>query len=223
MCRLRPAVCIEAVTDAVGLELQFCSAAGTRLKGPADTTHRFRHQLSPIFRGKDHGIVRDKIVGIVFSYGHIDIGLGIFKALRLKGQPGLLAVKGVLPEKRVPFQLFVDDMGNLMVDGLFAHGETIQGDVGAKFLAKRVRESGKYNGGPIRLIACESGKLDDGIAQKFADEMGVPVLAPTKIVYTNSQGFMVLADDDFEAAELMHNATEKWNPDGWRVFEPKGG
>lgn len=102
-------------------------------------------------------------------------------------------------------------------------GETIQGDVGAKFLAKRVRESGKYNGGPIRLIACESGKLDDGIAQKFADEMGVPVLAPTKIVYTNSQGFMVLADDDFEAAELMHNATEKWNPDGWRVFEPKGG
>ena len=100
--------------------------------------------------------------------------------------------------------------------------KTVQ-EVGAKFFAKRVRESGKYNGGAIRLIACESGKLDDGLAQEFANEMGVPVLAPTKIVYTNSQGFMVLADDDFEAAELLRNATEKWNPDGWRIFTPKGG
>lgn len=101
-----------------------------------------------------------------------------------------------------------------------ATGETVQ-DATAKFLARRVRESGKYNGGSIRLIACESGKLDDGIAQQFANEMGVPVLAPTKTVYTNSQGFMVLADDDLEAAELMKKAKEKWNPEGWRVFKPK--
>ena len=100
--------------------------------------------------------------------------------------------------------------------------ETVQ-NVDARFFARRIRESGKYNGGAIRLIACESGKLDDGIAQEFANEMGVKVLAPTKIVYTNSQGFMVLADDDFEAIELLRQATEKWNPDGWRIFEPKGG
>lgn len=100
--------------------------------------------------------------------------------------------------------------------------ETVQ-NVDARFLAKRIRESGKYNGGAIRLIACESGKLDDGIAQDLANEMGVKVLAPTKIVYTNSQGFIVLADDDFEAMELLRQAIEKWNPDGWRVFEPKEG
>ena len=100
--------------------------------------------------------------------------------------------------------------------------ETVQ-NVGARFIAKRIRESGKYNGGAIRLIACESGKYDDGIAQDFANEMGVKVLAPTKIVYTNSQGFMVLADDDFEAIQLLRQATEKWNPDGWREFEPKEG
>lgn len=99
-------------------------------------------------------------------------------------------------------------------------GETIQ-EVGAAFFARRVRESGKYNGGPIRLIACESGLLDDGLAQEFADIMGVKVLAPTKIVYTNSQGYMVLADDEFEALELLRKATEKWNPEGWRVFEPR--
>ena len=100
--------------------------------------------------------------------------------------------------------------------------ETVQ-NVDARFFARRIRESGKYNGGAIRLIACESGKLDNGIAQEFANEMGVKVLAPTKIVYTNSQGFMVLADDDLEAIELLRQATEKWNPDGWRIFEPKEG
>lgn len=100
--------------------------------------------------------------------------------------------------------------------------ETVQ-NVGARFLAKRIKESGKYNGGAVRLIACEAGKMDDGIAQEFANEMGVKVLAPTKIVYTNSQGYMVLADDDIEAIELLRQATEKWNPDGWRVFEPKEG
>ena len=100
--------------------------------------------------------------------------------------------------------------------------ETVQ-SADAKFFANRVRESEKYTGGNIRLIACESGKLDNGIAQQFANEMGVQVLAPTKIVYTNSQGFIVLADNDLEAAELMRKATEKWNPDGWRVFKPKEG
>ena len=100
-------------------------------------------------------------------------------------------------------------------------GENIQ-DVSAKTLAKRVIESGKYNGGAVRLIACESGKLEDGLAQQFANELGAEVLAPTKIVYSNSQGFMVLADDEFEAAELLRNAKEKWNPEGWVVFKPKG-
>ena len=100
--------------------------------------------------------------------------------------------------------------------------ETVQ-EASAKEFAKRVRESGKYNGGAIRLIACESGKLEDGLAQKFADEMGEEVLAPTKIVFTNSQGYMVLADDDLEAVELLRNAKEKWNPEGWITFKPKGG
>ena len=91
----------------------------------------------------------------------------------------------------------------------------------ARFLANRLRESGKYNGGPIRLIACESGKVDDGIAQALANELGVPVLAPTKTVYIDSQGYMVLADNLDEALELMSNAEKAWNSDGWKVFAPR--
>ena len=101
-------------------------------------------------------------------------------------------------------------------------GETVQ-EASAKFLARRILESGKYNGGAIRLIACESGKYEDGIAQELANELGVNVLAPTKVVYTNSQGYMVVADDEFEALELLKTATKKWNPDGWKEFKPKEG
>ncbi len=99
-------------------------------------------------------------------------------------------------------------------------GETVQ-SADARFLAKRLRESGKYTGGPIRLIACESGKVDDGIAQALANELGVPVFAPTKTVYIDSQGYMVLADDLDEALELMSEAEKAWNPDGWKVFTPR--
>ena len=99
-------------------------------------------------------------------------------------------------------------------------GETVQ-DVDARFLAKLVIESGKYNGGAIRLIACEAGKYEDGIAQKFADEMGVNVLAPTKEVYVDTMGYMVVADDDAVATELLKTATEKWNPEGWKTFKPR--
>lgn len=100
--------------------------------------------------------------------------------------------------------------------------DTVQ-SVSAQFFAKRVKESGKYNGGAIRLIACESGKFDNGLAQQFANEMGVTVLAPTKIVYTNSQGYMVLADSRLEALQLLRKAKDKWDPDGWKEFKPKGG
>lgn len=93
-------------------------------------------------------------------------------------------------------------------------GETIQ-EVSAKKFAEYVKQSGKYNGGSIRLIACEAGKFEDGLAQQFANEMGVEVLAPTKTVYTNSSGSMVLADDRIEAIEMLRNAKGKWNPDGW--------
>ena len=99
-------------------------------------------------------------------------------------------------------------------------GETVQ-DVDASFLAKRIVESGKYNGGPIRLFSCEAGKYEDGPAQKLADELGVNVLAPTKKVYIDIMGYIVIADTKKEADQLLTNATEKWNPKGWKEYRPK--
>lgn len=98
-------------------------------------------------------------------------------------------------------------------------GETVQ-DVDAKFLAERIVESGKYNGGPIRLFSCNAGRYEEGAAQKLADEMGVTVLAPTKAVFIHPMGYVVVADNNREAERLLEAATEKWTLEGWKYFKP---
>ncbi len=99
-------------------------------------------------------------------------------------------------------------------------GETVQ-EVSAKHFAKTIIESGKYKGGKIRLISCEAGAIDNGLAQQFANEIGNTVLAPTKKVFVNSQGYMVVADDISEAIVLISKSKEKWTPEGWKEFNPK--
>ena len=99
-------------------------------------------------------------------------------------------------------------------------GESVQ-ELTAKQFVKRLLTDGRTFDSPVRLFSCESGKIQDGLAQQFADEVGVEVLAPTKKVYTNSQGFVVLADTDEEALELIMSAKDKWNPDGWVSFKPR--
>ena len=91
----------------------------------------------------------------------------------------------------------------------------------ARMFARLLKDSGKYQGKPIRLIACEAGKLQDGLAQQLANELGVEVLAPTKPVYLNSQGSMVLADDEAMARDLLRKATKKWSLEGWIRFRAK--
>ena len=99
-------------------------------------------------------------------------------------------------------------------------GETVQ-DVDASFLAKRIVESGKFNGGPIRLFSCEAGKYEDGPAQKLADELGVNVLAPTQAVFIHPMGYVAVADSEEEAKQLFASSTKKWNPERWKEFIPK--
>lgn len=95
----------------------------------------------------------------------------------------------------------------------------------AKELAYRILDSGKYTGGPIRLLACNAGQLENGAAQQLADLLRVPVLAPTKTLISSPDGYMAITDDFDEAAEIMSEMSRenrKWNSDGWRLFKPKG-
>lgn len=67
---------------------------------------------------------------------------------------------------------------------------------GAKEAAELIRNSHEFCGKPIRLIACQTGALKDGIAQQIADELGVSVLAPTEIVTVDIDGEMFVSDND---------------------------
>ena len=60
----------------------------------------------------------------------------------------------------------------------------------AAWLASQIREGG-WEGGSIRLIACESGKLEQGFAYELSRELGgVTVKAPEQIVRIFPNGYM---------------------------------
>lgn len=76
------------------------------------------------------------------------------------------------------------------------------GDVHPSHITDAIRNNPSYNGGPIRLISCHTGHirflsdentpltgkgvLHDSAAQAIANELGVPVMAPTDAVGTFS-------------------------------------
>src|SRR5262249_8706685 len=49
-----------------------------------------------------------------------------------------------------------------------------------------------YKGGPIRLIACETGSCATGVAQRLADRLRAPILAPTHKVWIWPTGRLTL-------------------------------
>lgn len=62
-------------------------------------------------------------------------------------------------------------------------------------VAGRLIESspGYTTGQPVRLLSCDTGACDAGFAQNLANKMGVPVQAPTEIVWAYPNGKMVVA------------------------------
>ncbi|GAB7061116.1 hypothetical protein JCM12681A_28260 [Streptomyces mexicanus] len=58
------------------------------------------------------------------------------------------------------------------------------GEVHPSHIIEAIRNNPSYGGEPIRLISCHTGRVRDGIAdvpaaQQLANELGVPVMAPT--------------------------------------------
>ena len=92
-------------------------------------------------------------------------------------------------------------------------GETIA-NVSAKRMAQYIRDSDRYTGKPIRLIACQSGAWEFGPAQQLADELGVDVLAPSETVYVMPDGKMYITDDP-------RGRMEEINTGEWVLFKPR--
>ncbi|MFI6769466.1 WXG100 family type VII secretion target [Streptomyces sp. NPDC050355] len=69
-----------------------------------------------------------------------------------------------------------------------AHGNGFSGgNTHPAQIAEAIRNNPSYDGGPVRLVSCHSGTAGEGVsvapgAQQVANELGVPVMAPTNKV-----------------------------------------
>jgi hypothetical protein len=71
------------------------------------------------------------------------------------------------------------------------------------------------SGEAIRLLACKSGELDNGAAQRVADRLGTPVMAATDTVHVRSRA---------DGSVRLLVGPNPFTPSGkWRIFEPRGG
>lgn len=66
------------------------------------------------------------------------------------------------------------------------------GDTHPTHIADAIRANPSYDGGPVRLVSCHTGTtaegaLDIAAAQAVANELGVPVMAPTNKVGVNTK------------------------------------
>lgn len=122
------------------------------------------------------------------------------------------------------------------IDGVFdlaIHGHThsvgVQVHSGAAHLAKNhrlfnhreiakiIRLNNWRPGQPIRLLSCLTGKEGDGFAQNLSNKLGVPVLAPTDVLWVYPNGATRVASFASDGVTMNPQASGKFK---W--FHPRG-
>ncbi len=98
------------------------------------------------------------------------------------------------------FSKFIKNRPDVDVDGFYdiiAHGNeyTIEVQHNGKSIqinhrtaAKLFSKDKSYKKQGIRLLSCSTGKIDNGFAQNLANKLGVPVKAPTDILWVKPSG-----------------------------------
>lgn len=87
-------------------------------------------------------------------------------------------------------------------------------DVGPKTIADAMKKAG-YEGGPVRLIACDTGAHAEGAAQQLADVLGTTVEAPTGKVWALDNGGTFVAK-----AQKVNGKWQIGQQGGWAQFHP---
>ena len=90
-------------------------------------------------------------------------------------------------------------------------------------VAGRLIESspGYSTGQPVRLLSCDTGACDAGFAQNLANKMGVPVQAPTELVWAYGNGNMVVAPrTSMNPSSPLFNVPDLSRQGTFRTFKP---
>lgn len=123
--------------------------------------------------------------------------------------------------------------GDIDANGTFdvvAHGSTQKIEVmtpngsvvvDQRVAAKLIENSPGYNGQPIRLLSCDTGACDTGFAQNLANKMGVPVQAPTNLVWAYGDGRMVVAPrSSLDPNSRLYNVPDLSRQGSFKTFVP---
>ena len=133
------------------------------------------------------------------------------------------------------FYLNASRRSDIDPNGVFdviAHGSTQQIEVmtgsgkvilaDQRLVARLIENSPAYTAGqPIRLLSCSTGACDAGFAQNLANKMGVPVQAPTDLVWAYGNGSMVVAPrTSLDPKSYFFNVPDLANQGSFRTFLP---
>ena len=96
-------------------------------------------------------------------------------------------------------------------------------ELNAQEFAEVVRQSTEWSGQPIRLFSCDTGRNAGGFAQKLANELGVPVRAPTTPVWSvGGRGTPIVSDVEWKQVGGQWRAQPEIPPNGkWLIFNPE--
>ncbi|WP_422085935.1 filamentous hemagglutinin N-terminal domain-containing protein [Variovorax sp.] len=81
-------------------------------------------------------------------------------------------------------------------------------NVDQRALATYIGKQADYSGGPVRLASCSTGSCSTGYAQDLANKLGVPVMAPTDLLFVYPNGAVVIGPNAYS------------NTGSWQVFRP---
>jgi len=126
------------------------------------------------------------------------------RAAKLGNDRAVEMASKVIPPETGYFDVVVHGSPNSV--SVNRNGEWIRMDHRA--LARFITKQRAFDGSAIRLLSCQAGACDTGIAKNLANKLGVPVKAPTGILYVRPDGSMFIGRD-VQAAEGV-----------WKVFTP---
>lgn len=110
---------------------------------------------------------------------------------------------------------------------LVAHGEPghilvehngNQISVDHRVAAKLLKNDGHYNGGPIRLLSCHTGKVGAGFAQNLANKLNRPVKAPTDYLWVTKDGRYFVAGGKMTNGVLIPDTSK---PGKFKTYYPQ--
>ena len=127
------------------------------------------------------------------------------------------------------FSRFIKNRPDVDVDGFYdiiAHGNeyTIEVQHNGKSIqinhrtaAKLFLKDNRYKKQGIRLLSCSTGKIDNGFAQNLANKLGVPVKAPTDILWVKPSGKYYVKSGKVINGHLYEDGSK---PGRFKIFYP---